>query len=250
MAERDGSDQGGVLDLDAVEHLEALAQTTQDGHGVLDGGLVHQQRLEPAFEGGVLLDVLAVLLDRGGADQMQLAAGQHRLEHVARVHRALSGPRPDDRVQLVDEQQDPALGRLHLVEDGLEPLLELAPVFGARDQRGQVEIENDPVAQSLGHVAPIDPLREPFDDGGLAHPGVADEDRVVLGLAGQDLHHPPDLGVPADHWIELPGGGVRDEIPAVLLQRLVGDLGHRGRHPLMPADLGQRLQELVSGQPL
>ena len=37
-------------------------------------------------ERGVLLDVLAVLVERGGADGMQLAASQRRLQHIARVH--------------------------------------------------------------------------------------------------------------------------------------------------------------------
>ena len=60
---------------------------------------------------GVLLDVLAVLVERGRADQAQLAAGQHRLEHVAGVHGALAaGARADDGVQLVDEGDDLAVG--------------------------------------------------------------------------------------------------------------------------------------------
>ena len=51
---------------------------------------------------GVLFDVLAVLVQRGRTDQPQLAAGQHRLEHVAGVHGAVAGGAgTDDRVQLV-----------------------------------------------------------------------------------------------------------------------------------------------------
>ena len=68
--------------------------------------LAHQHLLEAALERGVLLDALAVLVERGGADQAQLAAGQHRLDHVAGVHRALGVARADDRVQLVDERDD------------------------------------------------------------------------------------------------------------------------------------------------
>jgi hypothetical protein len=52
-------------------------------------GSLDHHRLEAPFERGVLLDVLAVLVERRGADAVQLAAGQHRLEHVAGVHRAL-----------------------------------------------------------------------------------------------------------------------------------------------------------------
>ena len=94
--------------------------------------LVHQDRLEAPLQGGVLLDVLAVLVQRGGADAVQLAAGQHRLEQVAGVHRALGLARADHGVQLVDEQDDLALRLLHLLQHRLEPLLELAAVLGAR----------------------------------------------------------------------------------------------------------------------
>ena len=72
--------------------------------------LVDDDRLEAALQRGVLLDVLAVLVERGGADHVQLAAGEHRFEHVAGVHRAFGGAGADHGVQLVDEQQDPPLG--------------------------------------------------------------------------------------------------------------------------------------------
>ena len=50
---------------------------------------------------------------------------------------ALAGA--DDRVDLVDEHDDAALGLLHLAQHGLEALLELAAVLGAGDQRTHVE---------------------------------------------------------------------------------------------------------------
>ena len=76
--------QRGVLDAHAVVDLVALLQAAQDGDGVLDRGLADEHLLEPPLEGRVLLDVLAVLVERGGTDHAELAAGQHRLEHVAR----------------------------------------------------------------------------------------------------------------------------------------------------------------------
>ena len=79
-----GSDQGAVLDAHAVVHLVALAQAAQDRDGVLDARLVDHHRLEAPLERRVLLDVLAVLVEGGGADAVQLAARQHRLEQIAR----------------------------------------------------------------------------------------------------------------------------------------------------------------------
>jgi hypothetical protein len=116
-----------------------------------------------------------------------------------------------NRVQLVDEQQDASFRGPDLGQDGLEPLLELAPVLGPRDQGAHVQAEDRLVPQPLGHVTAIDPLGQALHDGGLAHAGVADQDRVVLGLAGQDLDDAPDLGVPADHRVEPAAGRVVDE---------------------------------------
>ena len=96
-------------------------------------------RLESPFEGRVLLDVLAILVERRRADRVQLAARQHRLQHVGRVDRAFGRAGADHRVQLVDEQDDLALGVDDLLEDGLQPLLELAAVLRAGDQRAHVE---------------------------------------------------------------------------------------------------------------
>jgi hypothetical protein len=55
--------------------------------------LADEDLLEAALQRGVLLDVLAVLVERRRADHPQLAAGQHRLEHVAGVHRESPPPR-------------------------------------------------------------------------------------------------------------------------------------------------------------
>ena len=68
-----------------------------------------QHRLEAALERGVLLDVLAVLVERGRADAAQLAARERRLEHVRGVDRAFGGAGADDGVQLVDEEDHLAL---------------------------------------------------------------------------------------------------------------------------------------------
>ena len=59
------------------------------------------------------------------------------------------------------------------------------------------------VLQHLRHVAGDDSLRQAFDDRRLADAGFADQHRIVLGAAGQHLHHAADLLVTADHRIEL-----------------------------------------------
>ena len=199
-----GRDQGGVGDLHAVVRLVLLLQATQDRDRVLDARLADEDLLEAALQRGVLLDPLAVLVQGGRTDQVQLTAREHRLEHVAGVHRGVAaGARADDGVQLVDEGDHLALGALDLLEHRLEPLLELAAVLRAGDHRGQVEAEHPLALERVRDVARDDALGQSLDDGGLADAGLADQHRVVLGTTRQHLDHPADLGVAADDRVEL-----------------------------------------------
>ena len=110
--------------------LVLLAQTLEDLDRFVHRRRIDDHRLEAALERAVLLDVLAVLVQRRRADALQLAARERGLEHVAGVDRAFGRTRPHERVQLVDEQDDLLVLR-DLVHDGLEALLELTAVFGA-----------------------------------------------------------------------------------------------------------------------
>ena len=174
-----------VLDAHVVVRLVALFQAAQDGDGVFDVGLADVDDLEAALEGRVLLDVFAVLVQRGCADGAQFAARQSRLEHVAGVDGALGRARADQRVQLVDEQDDLAVRFLDFLEHGFEPVFELAAIFCAGEHGAQVERDDALVAQALGHVAGDDAAGEALDDGGFAHAGLADEHGIVFGAAAR-----------------------------------------------------------------
>ena len=265
IGEHGGGNERGVLDADAVVHLVALLQPPQDGDRVLDAGLADVDLLEPALQRRVLLHVLAELVERRRADHAQLAPGQHRFEHVAGVHGTLGRAGTHDGVHLVDERDDLPVGVGDLLEDGLEPLLELAPVLGPGHHRREVEGDEALVLQAFGDVALDDAPGEALDDGRLAHTGLTDEDGVVLGPPGEDLDHPPDLLVPADDGVELPGPGGIGQVPAVALQRLVlvfrvlaGDAvaaPHllQGTEELLPADadaVGQSQQQMLGGEVL
>ena len=246
LRQRRGGDDRRVGDVDAVVVLVALLEAAQDRDRVGHVGLADEDGLEAALERGVLLDVLAVLVEGGRADRAQLAAGEHRLEQVGGVDRALGGAGADDRVQLVDEEDDLALGVLDLLEDGLEALLELAAVLRAGEQRADVERDDAAAAQRLGHVAVDDPLREALDDRGLADAGVADQDGVVLRPAREHLDDAADLLVAADHRVELARLGVGGQVLAVLLERLERLLGVGGGDPVRVDDLGGRLRDRVA----
>ena len=73
-------------------------------NALLERGLLDHNGLEAAFERRVLLDVLAVVVEGGGADALQLTAGERRLEDVGCVDRAFGRARADERVEFVDEE--------------------------------------------------------------------------------------------------------------------------------------------------
>ena len=202
-----------VADGDLVVLLVPLADPHQDVDGLLERRLLDHDRLEAPFQRRVTLDVLAVLVEGRRADALELAAGQRRLEDVRRVDRALGRARADKRVELVDEEHR-VVRVAQLLDDLLEPLLELAAVLGAGHERADVEGEDALVQQDVRHVAGHDPMREALRDGRLADARLADERRVVLRLAAEDLDDPLDLLLAADDRIELVGAGGLREVDA------------------------------------
>ncbi len=228
-------------------HFVALFQAAQNGDRVFDVGLAHEHDLEAALERGIFFDVLAVFVQRGGADGAQLAASQRRLQHVGGVNRAFGRARAHQGVQLVDEQDDLALRVFDLFQNRLQAVFKFAAKLRARQHRAQIERDHALVLQRFGHVAGNDALRQAFDDRGLADAGFADQHRIVLGAAGEHLHHAADFFVAADDRIELAAPRLFGQVAGVALQRLVLGFGILVGDFLRSAHRGQRLQDGVVG---
>jgi hypothetical protein len=166
--------------------------------------------------------------------------------HVAGVGRALGLAGPDDRVRLVDEDDEPPVGARDLLQHRLQPLLELAAILGAGEHGADVERDERLVAQALGDVAVDDALRQPLDDRRLADARLADQDRVVLRAAREHLDDAPDLLVAADDRIELATAGALGEIGREAGERLILLLGVLVRDLVRAADGLERLQHLLA----
>ena len=231
-----------------VVRLVAVPQALEDLDGVLHRRLPDLHRLEAAFQGGVLLDVLAVLVERGGADGLQFATGQLGLEDRRRVDSAFGGTRPDQRVQLVDEQDDVAAG-VDLLEHLFQAFLEVTAVAAARHQRSQVQRVELLVLQRLGNLAVHDGLRQALHHSGLADAGLTDQHRVVLGAPAQHLHHPLDFLLAADDRVELAFHRGRRQVTTELVEHQRGRRAAGFAAAAAGAGLG-RLLALVAGQQL
>ena len=211
------------------------------GSGTID-------RLEAPGQGRVLLHMLAIFVERGGADAMQLAAGERGLQQVGRIHGAIGLAGANQRMHLVDEEDDLAVRGFDLRQHGFQPLLELAAIFGAGDQRAHVEGEHLLVLQALRHVALHDAVRQPFDDRSLADARLADQHGIVLGAAREHLDGAPDLLVAADHRIELAGGGGLGEVARIALQRVVALLRAGGIRGAALAQVVDGVVQILRGQ--
>jgi hypothetical protein len=74
-----------------VEFFVAVLDAEQNLDGVAFGGGRNFDGLEAALERAILLDRLAELGRRGGADALDLAAGESGLEDIGGIERAFSG---------------------------------------------------------------------------------------------------------------------------------------------------------------
>ena len=212
-----------------VAHLVVLLvvglQPLQDLDRVLDRRLVDVDFLEAPHQGAVLFEVLAILLVGGRAHAAQRTRRQRRLQQVGGVHGPAAGRAcADHRVDLVNEEHGVVVV-LQLLDHLLQPLLEVAAIAGAGQQRAHVQRVDGGVLEDVRHLAVDDLAGQAFGDGGLADARVADQQRVVLGAAAQDLDRAVDFGLTTDQRIDLALAGLLVEVDAVGLQRLAARLG-------------------------
>ena len=139
-------------------------------------------------------------------------------------------------MQLIDKEQNSAFGLLDLIEDGFQPLLEFAPVFGTGNQCAHIQGKNGLVLQALGHVLLYDTLGQTLGNGSFTNAGLTNQHRVILGLPGENPNHIPDFLVTANHRVHLLLPGPLYQVGAVLLQGIIGALGVVGGHPLVAPD--------------
>ena len=212
-----GGLQRAIGDGHVVVVLVTGTQALQDLDGLGDGRLVHLNRLETTFQSRVLLDVLAVLVGGSGTNGLELATGQHRLQHVGGTQCAVGRAGAHDGVNLVDEQHDVATS-LDFLQHLLQTLLEITTVAGAGHHGTEVQRVDLLALQGFRHVAGLDFLGQAFDHGGLAHSRFADQHRIVLGASGKHDHDAFDLVGAADDRVQLAFGGFGRQIASELVE--------------------------------
>ena len=73
---------------------------------------------------------------------MQLASGQHGLQHIACIHSTLSLAGAYDQVKLINKQYDLSLTFSDFLQHSLQTLLKFSSVLGACYQGTHIQCEN------------------------------------------------------------------------------------------------------------
>ncbi len=85
-------------------------------------------------------------------------------------------------------------------------------------------------------------MRQPFDDGGFAHTGLANQHRVVLGAASKNLHDAADFLVAAYDWVEFGAPRKFGQITRVFFESGVGGFGILRGYALRSTNARESLQ--------
>jgi len=160
------------------------------------------------------------------ADGPEFAAGQRRLEHVGGVNGTFRCARADQGMQLVDEQDDLALGVLDFFQNRFWagpqiPRDIFAPASIAPRSRATTRL----FLSASGTSPEMMRWARPSTMAVLADAGLADQHRIILGTAGEHLHYRANFLVAADDWIKFAAPSLLGQIASVALQGLV--LGFR-----------------------
>ncbi len=191
------------------------------------GRLIHLNHLEAARERGIFFEIFLIFRPRSSRDGAQSAPGKSGFEQVCGITLSSRTSRPDQRVRLVDEQNDWFRRRLNFINHLAQSILELP--FHARAGLQQAKIQGpqtDPF-ESRRNIARRDPLGKPFDDCGFAHTGFAGKDRIILPPTHQDINDLSNLLIPAQDRVDLPFSSLFSEVNGKSGQRFL--LTHCGR---------------------
>src|SRR5579871_2529932 len=104
-------------------------------------------------------------------------------------------------MNLVDEKNRAGY-RLEFLDDRFQPLLEIAAIARAGNQRTHVERIDGARLKHIGHILLDDLAREALRDCGFPDARVADEQRVVLLAAAKNLNRTFDFRLASDQGID------------------------------------------------
>ena len=157
----------------------AVAKTFQDVNGVWKRRLVYLYRLETTSKRCVFFKVLAVLIQSGCTDCLQLSTSKHRFQNRSCVDCTLSSTCANQGVDLIDESDDVATGT-NFLGDFLKSFFEVSAVAATCNKGTKIKCVELFVLQGFWHVAGNNCLRKTFNNCSFSYAWFTNQDRVVF----------------------------------------------------------------------
>ena len=165
-----------ILFLDILQYLKRF----------FGGGRFYYHLLETAFQGAILLNVLSIFIQGGGADTLYLSTRQSRLQHIGSIHRTGCGSCTYNSVNFVDEKDDIRIF-LQLVDYRTDTFLKLSAILRSGHNRGHIEHHNTLFKEDTRNFLLHNAQCQSFYDSRFSDTRFANQDRVVLFATAQYL---------------------------------------------------------------
>ena len=176
-----GCDAGIILNTYLMMVLVALLDTTEDTDGIYLVRFINHDGLETALQSLILLEVLLILVEGSSTDGSQFTTSQRRFQNVGCIHGTFASTSTYQGMNLINKEDNLAVGVGYLFDDALQALLKFSLVFSTGYQRTHIERIELLVLQVLWYIATYDTLGKTFYDGSLTCTRFTYQNRVVLG---------------------------------------------------------------------
>ena len=120
-------------------YLVLVLYPAKDGDCVFYRRLIDKDGLEPAHKCLVCFKIFLILIRSGSSDSTQFATCKCGLEDIGSIHCAATSSCPDERMDLINKEDDLAIGTLDFFDHCLDALFKLAFKLGACDQGSDIK---------------------------------------------------------------------------------------------------------------
>ena len=136
------------------------------------------------------------------------------------------------------------------VQNRFQTLFEFATVLCAGDQGAQIQREDLPVFQVGRDIATHNSQCQTLCNGSFTDTRLTDQNRIVLGLSGEDSNDISYLIISADDRIQFSGTGTLHQILSVFRQDIIGFFRILCGNTLVATHFHQCLQKPLSPDPI
>ena len=193
------------------------AQPFQNLDGIFGIGRIHNNRLEAAFERGILLDILAVFVNRRRTNALEFTTGKRRLENIGSVKATFRTSSPNNRMEFIDKENHRIIDALEFHDKALHAFFELSTILSTGHHGGHVKRHHALVHQEFRNFLLDNLLRETFDNRRLTDTRFTDEGRIIFLATAKNLNQAFDFTATTNNRIKLTLLGKRRQVATEMI---------------------------------